>query len=104
MPNLGSMKNFMRGDSFYHPFAMDSPSTRNPHINCKEVVDNVLAARHWGLQWANQHVITQSNSSTAVSIINKDTCKHLGIVISFSRSYFGYLTFQLSYQPVIFLG
>ena len=67
---------FFRGDWFYHSFVMDSPSLRNLHINYKEVLAIIFAAKRWGHQWRNHHVIIQSDNTTAVSIINKGTSKN----------------------------
>ena len=36
----------------------------------------VLAAKRWSHLRKNKHVVIQSDNTTAVSIINKDTCKN----------------------------
>ena len=57
------------------------------HINYKEVLAIILAAKRWGHQWRNHHVIIQSDNTTAVSIINKGTSKN-PIIMGFLRELF----------------
>ena len=82
-----------RGDWFYHSFVMDSPSLRNLHINYKQVLAIIFAAKRWRNhhvnhhQWRNHHVIIQSDNTTAVSIINKGTSKN-PIIMGFLRELF----------------
>ena len=64
---------FFYGDWRYHSFVLDIPEVRNLHINFKEVLALILAAKCWGKLWCNKHVIIQSDNTTAVSIINKGT-------------------------------
>ena len=78
---------FFRGDWFYHSFVMDSPSLRNLHINYKEVLAIIFAAKRWGHQWRNHHVIIQSDNTTAVSMINKGTSKN-PIIMGFLQELF----------------
>ena len=78
---------FFRGDWAYHSFVMDNPAVRDLHINYKEVLAVVLAAKQWGSKWCNQHVIIYSDSTTAVGIINKGTCRN-PIVMHYLRELF----------------
>ena len=64
---------FFHGDWLYHSFVLDTPEVRYLHINFKEVLAIILAAKRWGKLWSNTHVIIQSDNTTAVSIINKGT-------------------------------
>ena len=64
---------FFHGDWLYHSFVLDIPEVRNLHVNFKEVLTIILAAKCWGKLWCNKHVIIQSDNTTAVSIINKGT-------------------------------
>ena len=75
------------------------------HINYKEVLAIVLAAKQWGSKWCNQHVIIYSDSTTAVGIINKDTCRN-PIVMHYLRELFwlsAIYNFQII-KPHIFQG
>ena len=67
---------YFHGDWYYHSFVMDTPEVRDLHINYKEVMAIVLAAKRWGHLWSNKHIVIQSDSTTAVSIINKGTSKN----------------------------
>ena len=73
---------FYRGDWLYHSFIFDSPSVRDLHINYKEVLAIVYAAKHWCKDWFNKHVIISSDNTTTVSIINKGTCNNPAIMSS----------------------
>ena len=64
---------FFHGDWLYHSFVLEIPEVRNLHINFKEVLAIILAAKRWGKLWCNKHVIIQSDNSTALSIVNKGT-------------------------------
>ena len=46
-----------RGDWFYNDWDLDWPDTSHLHINYKEVLSVVLAARRWAPQWRNCKVI-----------------------------------------------
>ena len=64
---------YFRGDSFYFNFAIDNPSWSHLHINHKETLAIMLAATRSAPQWANHHVIINSNNQAAVFIINIGT-------------------------------
>lgn len=64
---------YFRGDWFYHNFSLDSPVWDSLHINHKEALAIVLAAKRWGRLWANQRVIIHSDNQAAVQMINKGT-------------------------------
>ena len=56
--------------------SLTSPSVRDLHINYKEILAIIYAAKHWCKDWSNKHVIISSDNITAVSIINKGSCKN----------------------------
>ena len=64
---------FFRGDWLYHNFAVDSPEHAQLHINHKETLAIVLAAKRWHKRWANKHIVIHihSDNKTAINIINK---------------------------------
>ena len=90
---------YFHGSWLYHSFVMDKPEIRDLHINYKEVMAVVFAAKRWGHLWSNKHIIILSDSASTVSIINKDTTKNTknSTIMSCLRvSYFGclhYITF-----------
>ena len=79
---------FFRGDWIYHAFVSHLPFIRDLYMNYKEVLAIVYAAQHWCLKdWSNKHIIISLDSTTAVSIISKGTCKN-PIVMKFLRELF----------------
>ena len=64
---------YFRGDWFYFHFSLDNPAWSQLHINHKETLAIVLAAKRWGHVWANHRVIIYSDNQAAVQIINKGT-------------------------------
>ena len=48
---------FFKGDWFYHNFLLDPPAHALLHINHKETLAIILAAKRWHQAWSNKHVI-----------------------------------------------
>ena len=78
---------FYRAEWLYQAFIFDSRSVRDLHINYKEVLAIIYAAKHWCKAWSNKHVTISSDNTTAVSIINKGTCKN-PVIMSYLRELF----------------
>ena len=55
---------FFRGDWLCHNFWCDSTRWVSLHINHKETLAIILAAKRWSTRWANQHVIIHSIQDT----------------------------------------
>ncbi|KAL9955790.1 hypothetical protein ACROYT_G037169 [Oculina patagonica] len=64
---------YFRGDWFYFNFALDNPAWAHLHINHKETLAIILAAKRWAPLWAHHRVIIHSDNQAAVQIINKGT-------------------------------
>lgn len=64
---------YFRGDWFYHNFSLDTPAWEKQHINHKETLAIILAAKRWGRFWSNQCIIIHSDNQAAIQIINKGT-------------------------------
>lgn len=64
---------FFRGDWYYHNFPIDSQHWANLHINHKETLAIILAAKRWAPLWANKRIVIHSDNQAAVQIINKGT-------------------------------
>ena len=62
---------FFKGDWFYHNFRLDSPAHALLHINHKETLAIILAAKRWHQAWSNKHVVIHSGNEAAVHIVNK---------------------------------
>lgn len=70
---------FMEGDWAYCHWATDMPNIADLHINHKETITIVLAARRWAHLWTNKTVNVHTDSITAKAAINKghSKCKHI---------------------------
>lgn len=64
---------YFRGDWFYFNFALDVPAWEHLHINHKETLAIILAAKRWAPRWAHHRVIIHSDNQAAVQMINKGT-------------------------------
>ena len=71
---------YFRGDWQYLPFKYDYPSATSWHINHKELLSVLFAARRWGHLWANSRVIIHTDSQVAKAILNKGTTKHKAVM------------------------
>jgi len=78
---------FFRGDWVYCNWETDWPGAAALHINYKEALTIVLAARRWAPAWKNKRVIIQTDSQVARAIINKGSC-HNKIVMCAIRELF----------------
>ena len=93
---------YFRGDWFYHNFSIDSPTWESLHINHKETLAIVLAAKRWGKLWANQRVIIHSDNQAAVQIINKGT-KACPIIMQELRTFFWLSAFYNFHVTAVYL-
>ena len=78
---------YFRGDWAYSFLPADAPLVAPFHINVKEAFAIYLAARRWGPQWANHHVIVHCDNQAAVAMINKGTTAN-PIIMSWLRDLF----------------
>ena len=60
-------------DWAYISWPVDMPHISEWHINCKETLSAVLAARHWGHLWANSKVRFFTDNITTRANLNKGT-------------------------------
>ena len=58
-------------DWLYTDWEADFPTVANMHINFKEALSVLLAARRWGDTWAGKEVIVFSDNQAAVGMLNK---------------------------------
>ena len=66
---------FFNGDWRYFHWKGDLRVSSNIHINYKEVLAVVLAAKYWHRDWANHNITVITDSTVAKAIINRGTCK-----------------------------
>ena len=71
--NMGGGAVFGR-DWFYILWQEDWPQVQHMHINFKEVLVIIGAARRWAACWANKRVRVFTDSTAAQGIINKGSC------------------------------
>ena len=93
---------YFRGDWFYHHFALDSPRWRDLHINHKESLAIVLAARQWCKLWSNRRVAIYSDNQAAVQMINKGTTAN-AIIMQELRALFWLSAFYNFHITAVYL-
>ena len=64
------------GDWAYVAWEADWPEVANFHINFKEVLAVVVAARRWAAHWANSRVIIHTDSECARHILTKGSTRN----------------------------
>lgn len=62
-------------DWFYSNFSADCPTFANAHINCKELLSVLLAARRWGCLWRGKRVRVKCDNAASVFAINKGSSR-----------------------------
>lgn len=62
-------------DWFYVNWAADSPLLANLHINYKELLCTVLAARRWAALWKDRVVIFYTDSMVTKGMLQKGKCR-----------------------------
>ena len=67
---------FFRGDWLYVNFKNDHPQAASLHINHKETLSLLYAARRWAPMWANSKLVLHSDNTTAVCTINRMSSKN----------------------------
>lgn len=67
-------------DWAYVNFEADMPEVTHWHINCKEALSAVLAARRWGYLWANSKVKFFTDNTSTKAFLNKGTAKSKAIM------------------------
>ena len=65
-----------RGDWVYVNYTIDDLKMCSLHINHKEVVSVLYAARRWGHMWATLDVISYTDSTSACGVINKGSTRN----------------------------
>ena len=76
---------YFGGNWLYYNFTAESRALVDLHINCKETLAVVMAAKRWGPAWSN--VIFSCNNQAAVAIINKGSTGN-SLVMHFCAGYF----------------
>jgi hypothetical protein len=59
----------------YCNWATDYPECQQMHINSKEIMSAVFAARRWGPWWRNSQVVFHTDSITARAALSRGTAK-----------------------------
>ena len=75
------------GDWLYVNWELDWPEAASLHINYKEVLSFVLAARRWGHLWSNTSVPVLTDSECAKYILRKGSTKN-PLVMKYLRELF----------------
>ena len=94
--NIGAGMNY-GSDWNYVNFELDLPQVAKLHINHKETVAIVLAARRWAPLWRNHTVNIFSDNTCSVHVVNKGSSKN-EIIMGFLRELFwlsAYFNFEI---------
>lgn len=95
---------FFNGDWQYTVFNWDWPDIADFHINYKEVLSLILAARRWGHLWTNCNVKIFTDNTTARAIINKGTCRNPVVMCYLRELFWIAATHNFSVQAVYIRG
>ena len=63
-------------DWFYTNWDIDHPDFSNAHINIKELLAVLLAAKRWAWAWQNMHIVLYTDSTCAMFMINNGTSRN----------------------------
>jgi hypothetical protein len=67
---------FYCGDWYYHRWDEQNELPEDTHINNKEIMAVIYAARRWGHLWSNSKVLVCTDNVVTKAVINKGTCKN----------------------------
>lgn len=92
-------------DWLYTDWAIDFPTAAPMHINFKEALSVLLAARRWGETWRGKEVLVFSDNQAAIGMINKGSTRDEGMMVALRELFWwsAYFDFQLTaiYLPGI---
>ena len=88
------------GDWFYNDWALDWPEAKDLHINYKEVLCAVLAARRWGYRWSNSKVVIYTDSTSAKGMLAKAKAKNSMVTEALKELFLFSIIFNFELVPV----
>jgi hypothetical protein len=91
---------FFRGDWSYIHFASDHPEAASLHINHKETLSVLYAARKWAPFWADCDVIIHSDSTVACAVLNKGTSRNPVVMSALRELFWWSVTFNFQIKAV----
>ena len=92
------------GDWFYVHWKSDWPEVANLHINFKEVLAFILAARRWGHLWSNAAVNVLTDSECAKCILKKGSTPNKLIMECLRELFWLSATFNFNFYPHFIRG
>ena len=87
---------FCGGDWAYINWKNDFPAAESLHINNKEILAVVCAAKRWAGLWRNCDVVVCTDSTVTKAVINKGTCRN-EVVMTALRELF-WLTVEYNFR------
>ena len=84
--NIGGAAVFNQ-DWFYANWTLDYPDYSDAHINVKELLAFVLAAKRWANKWRNKHIILYTDNTCTMFMVNKGS-SHNCQAMSLLREFF----------------
>jgi hypothetical protein len=91
---------FCEGDWWYINWKHDMSAVTKLHINYKEVMAIVLAARQWANKWQNMDVLVLTDSTVAKAIINKGTCRNKMVMAALRQLFWWSAKFNFKLRAI----
>lgn len=88
------------GDWFYSDWDLDWPATSHLHINYKETLSVVLAARRWAPQWRNCKIIVYTDSMAAKGMLLKAKASNSLVTEALKELFLYSIIFNFQLIPV----
>jgi hypothetical protein len=88
------------GDWFYNDWVYDWPETQNLHINYKEVLCTVLAARRWAPLWTNSKIVVYTDSMAAKGMLARARSKNPMVTQYLKELFWLSIVFNFEVIPV----
>ncbi len=95
---------FFRGDWVYCSFKEDWPEAQGLHINHKEVLSLLVAARRWAPLWSNSPVVLHTDSMSAKGVINKGSCRNPVVMKAIRELFWLSASFNFTIRAVFVPG
>ena len=91
---------FYCGDWYYHQWDEYEELPLDSHINNKEIMAVILAARRWGHLWSNSKVLVCTDNTVTKAVINKGTCKNKYVMQALRGLFWLSVRFNFKLQAV----
>ena len=93
-----------KNDWLYTDWERDWPEVSHMHINHKEALSLVLAARRWASDWVGKRVIIYSDNKAAVGMLNKGYTKARPVLQSLREVFWLSMQYDFIIEAVYLKG